>query len=373
MSAIVRPSSVRRVAVEQVLLEQLAHHQLDATRVGQLRCAEAATRPHVGDQRRPLRDPVEVVDLERDEELGRDREQVQHAVGRATGRGDHGDRVLDRVAVDDLAWLEVLADEVHDQLAAAPRGLVLARVLGRDAVEAGGGEAQRLQHHRHRIGGVLAAACTRAGARPVLDLVQLLERDLARPVRADRLVDADDVELLALVGARIDGAVVEDHGGQIESRRRHRCRRIRLVTADQADQPVEQMPARDQLDRVRHHLAADERGLHSLRAHGHAVRHGDRVELHRRSTGRADALLHELREPPLVVVAGHRLDPGRRDADDRLGEIVVREAHRLEHRAGAGALGAVCQRGGVALARVDRRVVGQGRSARVGHRVPRVT
>ena len=64
----------------------------------------------------------------------------------------------------------------------------------------------------------------------------------------------------------------------------------------------------------------------------------------------ADALLHELGQPPLVEVAGHRLDPRRRHADERPREVVVREADRLEHRPRAGAVRAVGQRVGVALA-----------------------
>ena len=109
---------------------------------------------------------------------------------------------------------------------------------------------------------------------------------------------------------------------------RHRPGRDRLVAADEADEAVEQVAARDELDRVRDDLAADERGLHALGAHRHAVADRDRAELHRRAARRADALLDELRQPPLVEVAGHRLDPGRRDADDRLGQVVVGEARR---------------------------------------------
>ena len=45
--------------------------------------------------------------------------------------------------------------------------------------------------------------------------------------------------------------------------------------------------------------------------------------------------LHTLRERPLVQVARHRLDPVRRDADERTREVVVREPDRLQHRAGA--------------------------------------
>ena len=112
------------------------------------------------------------------------------------------------------------------------------------------------------------------------------------------------------------------------------------------DEPVEEVAAGDELDRIGHDLPAHERGLHALGAHRDAVRDRDRVELHRRPARGPDALLHERREAPLVEVAGHRLDPRGRDADDRLGEVLVGEADGLEHRARAGAVGAVGQRGG---------------------------
>ena len=67
-----------------------------------------------------------------------------------------------------------------------------------------------------------------------------------------------------------------------------------------------------------------------------------------------------------LIVARHRLDPGRRDADDRLGEVLVGEPDRLEHRPRAGPVGAVGEGGGVALG-------GIGGGRRVGHarRLPR--
>ena len=55
----------------------------------------------------------------------------------------------------------------------------------------------------------------------------------------------------------------------------------------------------------------------------------------------ADALLDLGRERAQLVVAGHRLDPRRGDADDRLGERLVVEADALELGAGGGAGGAV--------------------------------
>ena len=74
-----------------------------------------------------------------------------------------------------------------------------------------------------------------------------------------------------------------------------------------------------------------------------------------------------------LIVARHRLDPGRRHADDRLGEVLVGEADGLEHRPRAGPVGAVGQRRGMALGGVGggrrRRTSGApGRRSGVGRR-----
>ena len=73
------------------------------------------------------------------------------------------------------------------------------------------------------------------------------------------------------------------------------------------------------------------------RAHRDAVGDRDRVELHRRAAGVADALLDLGGERAQVEVARHRLDPGRGDADDRLGErlVVVADALQVGARGGA--------------------------------------
>ena len=62
----------------------------------------------------------------------------------------------------------------------------------------------------------------------------------------------------------------------------------------------------------------------------------------------------------MVVVAGHRLDPVRPDADDRLGEVLVGEPDRLEHAPRAGPVRTVGQGRRVALGRVGRAVVRDG-------------
>ena len=256
---------------------------------------------------------------------------------------------------------DVAPDEVHDQLAGPAGGGLLGRVLGRDAVEAGRREADELHHRAHRVGRVLAAAGARAGAGGVLDLGQLVERDLAGPVGADRLVDADDGRVpLALVDARVDRAAVEHDARDVEPAERHRRAGHGLVAGDDAHDAVDHLAADDELDRVGDDLAADERGLHALGAHRHAVADGDGVELHRRAAGRPDALLDGDGQLALVEVAGHRLDPRRGDADDRLGEVLVGEADGLEHRPRAGPVRAVRERRRMALG-------GVGGGGRVGH------
>ena len=159
------------------------------------------------------------------------------------------------------------------------------------------------------------------------------------------------VTSLAAEAAGRDRAVVEDEAGDVEPRERHHRAGDRLVAADEADEAVEEVAVGDELDRVGDHLARDQRGAHAGRAHRDAVGDRDRVELDRRAAGRADPVLHVLGEHALVQVARHRLDPGRRDADERLREILVGEADALQHRARGRAVDAVGEERAAALGR----------------------
>ena len=179
----------------------------------------------------------------------------------------------------------------------------------------------------------------------------------ARRVRADRLEHVLDRDVRILVAPGRDRAVVKGETGQVEPGEGHHGGRDRLVAADEADEAVEQVASHDELDRVGDHLARDERRAHALGSHRDAVGDGDRVELHRRPAGVADAPLDVLGERALVQVARHRLDPARRDADERPREVLVGEAGALQHRARAGAVGAVGERSAVALGGIGRTVV----------------
>ena len=85
-----------RIGVQEAAVEQAPRDQRNAAGAVQIGRDEPAARLEVGEQRHAAADAVEVVDVERHARLVRDRQQVQHRVGRAAGGGDRGDRVLER-------------------------------------------------------------------------------------------------------------------------------------------------------------------------------------------------------------------------------------------------------------------------------------
>ncbi len=70
-------------------------------------------------QRSAVADGVEVVDVEGHAGFAGHGEQVEHGVGGAAGSGDSGDGIFKGLAGDDVAGPQVVADAVHDDLAAA--------------------------------------------------------------------------------------------------------------------------------------------------------------------------------------------------------------------------------------------------------------
>ena len=67
--------------------------------------------------------------------------------------------------------------------------------------------------------------------------------------------------------------------------------------------------------------------MHAVVALTHAVTAADDAELDGRAACAVDAVLDALRDLTQVVVAGHALAPGVRDADERTLEILGGKAH----------------------------------------------
>ncbi len=123
-------------------------------------------------------------------------------------------------------------------------------------------------------------------------VVEVLVGHLADRVQADRLEDVRHGDVAALERAGQDRAAIDEDRRHVEPAHRHHHAGQRLVAAGHADQRVVAVAAHGQLDGIGDDLAADQRGLHALVAHGDAVGDGDGAELARRAVGGRDALLH---------------------------------------------------------------------------------
>jgi hypothetical protein len=115
--------------------------------------------------------------------------------------------------------------------------------------------------------------------------------------------------------SRHDRAAVEQQRGPVDPGQRHRHAWDSLVAGSDPDQSVEHVTARDEFDRIRDQLPADERGTHPRGAHRDAVGDRDGVDLHRRAADTAQGRLGMLREVTVIEVARHRVGPAVHHAD----------------------------------------------------------
>ena len=282
---------------------------------------------------------VEIIDGERNVELARDGDEMEHGVGGTAAGGDAGDGVLDRFAGDDLRGAAIGADCVHEDVAGFAGGGVLVFRCGGNAGEIDGRDAENFTGHGHGVGGELAAACAGAGTGVGFKSFKAGVVDAAGGVGADAFEDVldgdvDQFAVGAVEFAGSDGAAVEHHAGNVEAAESHDDAGHVLVAAADADEAVKEIAAGDQLDGVGDDFAGDQRGLHALRAHGDAVGDGDGVELHGRAAGFANALFEGFGDFAQMHVAGADLGPGVGDADDGLVQIFFGEAGRRAGRSG---------------------------------------
>ena len=261
------------------------------------------------------------------------RQQVQHGVGRAAQRYDHGDGIFERLLRHDVARLDALLEHVVD----GGTGLAAVTFLGgtdrRLGTAARQAHPHRLDRAGHGIGRVHAAARAGAGSRARGDVLEALVGNLVVGMRADRLKHRDDVEFLRLAGdaARQNRTTVNKHRRAVHPRDGNHATRHIFVAATDGHVAVHALAAHNRLDRVGDHLAGDERVLHPLRAHRDAVGYGDRVEHDRLAAGLIRAGLGLPGQLVDVHVARRHVTPCGGDADDRLFEIRLLEPGRVKH------------------------------------------
>ena len=341
----------RRNILDQAGHLQCLHHQRGAALFEHFRRGVAAAGFQVGDHRRVGARRFELFQIETHPGFMRDRQQMQRGVGRSGGCRHRARSVAQCGQAEQLARRgAAVVQQFHHQFAAALSGLGFAGMRRWDVVLAQRRQAQKRQHHRHRICSELAAAGACAGAGRALDLVQFGVVDLACGVCAhgfehvlhsQRAVAGGAIGIFRCAAARHDGAAVEDHGRDIQPRRCHRRGRNGLVAAHQQHHRVEAMPGHRKFDRICDGLARRQRGAHAVAAHRDAIGDRDGVEFDRRASARDHAAACVLRQIAQGDVARGDIGPGVDHPDEGLGDGRIVKAGGAEHGARRGAGGSV--------------------------------
>ena len=313
--------------MEIAAVEQRLHQDGNAADLEQVLGDVAPAGLQVGDIGGALEHFGDVVQIELDPALMRDGRQVQAGIGRTAGGGDDHAGVFQRLAGDDVARTDVALDQLHHG-AAGRFGIGVAALIGsRSAGRTGQRQAHRFGDAGHRVGGELAAAGSGRRTGDAFQLVQVLAAHLAGAVGADRLEHVLNGDVPALVPAGQDRAAIHEDAGHVEADHRHHHAGQRLVAAGQTDQTVVAVAAHRHFDRIGDHFAADQRRLHAGMAHGDAVGDGDGGELARRAATGLDAHLDGLGLAVERDIAGSRLVPAGRDADEGLRDLFLGHPH----------------------------------------------
>ena len=229
------------------------------------RCRSVATNRPPGlrsaSSRHLAADPIEVVDGQRQARLARDGQQVQHGVGRAAAgerRPRSRFRSTARVMICFGVRLRLAAGPSRAGPAWRPTSAFAGSVAGTEPLPIGA-----MPRNSIAIAIVFAVNWPPQAPAPghAWSSRSFSSRvgHLAGRVRADALVDVLNRDVVALEASRRDRPAVEHQARHAQPRHRHRRARDRLVAAAERDDGVEAVAARDQLDRVRDDLAADER------------------------------------------------------------------------------------------------------------------
>ena len=124
---------------------------------------------------------------------------MEHGIGRATESHDYGDGVLESPLGHDLAGSDALAQEVHHGMATGERHVGSSVVDGSGRCRAGKRHPDGFTHRGHGVGGEHTGTTADRRASSPLDGQQLVVVDITHSVGANRLEDADHVQLAAVV------------------------------------------------------------------------------------------------------------------------------------------------------------------------------
>ena len=348
---------VQRVSVNRmnVLVQQARTVQLAQ------QCGNTAGTVHVlnvvlsgvrGDLRQAgnlTRNTVNILQGEVSARLVRNRQGVQHGVGRTAHRHIQRHSVLERLlgrngaGQNRLVILLVVAlSQLHDAAASVQEQLLTSHLSSQGGAVTGQSQTNRLIQAVHGVRGEHTRAGTTGRAGVLLNLSEL---SIADAVINSHHHGVNQVEavlnntLNALAG--LHGAAGHKDSGDVQAHSRQKHTGGDLVTVRDADQRVGTVRVDHVLDRVSNQVAGRQRVQHAVVAHRDTVINGDGVEFLGDAaslTNRAgDQLTHVLQ----VHVAGHELGEGVRDSNNGLAEIVIAHAGGTPQGAGTSHVTAV--------------------------------
>src|SRR4029077_18997020 len=131
----------------------------------------------------------------------------------------------------------------------------------------------------HGVRSELSTASAGSGTRCGFKGIEPRIRHSATSVHANSFENILDGKGVALELAGSDRASIENKPGNIQTRQGHDAAGNCFVAADQDNQRIKKITARNELNGVGDDFAAYERSAHALRAHRNAIGDGDSVEL----------------------------------------------------------------------------------------------
>ena len=310
-----------RLAVDgqRVLMDELALHQF----VDDRRNAAGAviffakifaSGLHVDEEGHLVPDRLPILNRKRHADVAGDGVDVDRRIGRAANGAVDDDRVLERLARQDVRRLQVLPHHFDDPLASSIGDLTALTMGGRDCGAARQAHAERLGERVHGRGRAHRVAMADRWRGRGDDLHELLVVDLAFGKVGARLPDdGARAAALAVMPAVEHRSAGEDDGGNVDRRRRHDAGRRRLVAAGRQHDAVDEIAHQDFDEAKIGEIAVERRG----RPLSRLLNRVDR-KFERQSPGRGDAVAHTLGEFEVMAVAGRKIGAGLGDADDRL-------------------------------------------------------
>ena len=256
--------------------------------------------------------------------MARDGVDVDRRIGRAADRRVGDDRVLERLAGENVGRLQVLVHDLDRAQAGLVGDLPALAVGRRDGGAAGQAHAERLGERIHGRGRAHGVAMPDRRRRRSHHLDEFVVVDLAGGIGLARAPHRGaGARAFALPPAVEHRAARKHDRRNVDGRGRHDRRRRGLVAAGGEHDAVERI-AEQHFDQAEIGEVAVERRGRPLAGFLDRVHR----ELERDAARGADAFAHALGQLEMMTVARRQVGAGLRDADDRLagGEFLERQA-----------------------------------------------